>query len=87
MFPVLSGQGSEMLRPGGNLELRALDDQGVIRQIDGLVCGREGRVGLAGQKGLWKVSLLARRSIYSRFWTTQKTADLLCNVAVHCCGQ
>lgn len=38
-----------MLRPGGNLELRAPHDQAVIRQADGPACGREG---LAEQKGL-----------------------------------
>lgn len=40
--------------------LRALPDQAVIRQIERLVCGREGRAGLEEQKGLWKVSLFAR---------------------------
>lgn len=86
MFPVLSGQGSEMLKPGGNLERRALHDQGVIRQIDRLVCGREGRVALAEQKGLWKVSFLMRRGMYSNFLAIRKTAYLLCLTAVHHCG-
>lgn len=30
-----------MLRPGGNLELRVLHHQAVIRQTDGPACGRE----------------------------------------------
>lgn len=76
VFPALSGPGSGMLSPGGNLELRALRDQGVIRQIGGLGWGWEGTLGFAGQKGLWKVPLLAKRGIYSDFWATQKTVYL-----------
>lgn len=46
---------------------------GVIRQISGLGWGWEGRVQFAGQKGLCKVLLLAKSSIYPNFWVTQKT--------------
>lgn len=75
-FPALSGQGSGMLSPGGNLELRALRDRGVIRQI----MSWEGRVQSAGQKGLWKVPLSAKRGIYPDFWVTQGTAYPHCHI-------
>lgn len=82
VFPALSGQGSAMLSPGGNLELRALHDRGVIRQIGGLGCGWKGIVGFTGQKGWWEVPLLAKkRSIYPNFWATQKTVYLHCHFA------
>lgn len=68
VFPALSGQGSAMLSPGGNLELRALHDWGVIRQIGGLGCGWEGRVGFTGQKGWWEVPLLAKKGVFIRIF-------------------
>lgn len=45
-----------MLRPGGNLELRALHDQGVIKQMDRLMAGRAELV-WQSRKGCGGVSL------------------------------
>lgn len=50
-FPALSGQGSGMLSPGGNLELRALCDRGVIRQIMVWAGAGKAEFSLQGRKG------------------------------------
>lgn len=73
VFPALSGQGSGMLSPGGNLELRALHDWGGDKadQRAGLGLGRQSSVCRAERA--CKVLLLAKRGIYPNFWVTQKT--------------
>lgn len=49
-------------------------------KADWLGWGWEGRIQFAGQKGLWKTPLLAKRGICPDFWVTQKTIYLHCHI-------